>query len=52
MYLENEVLCLRDLSANGTTIGSRKLQGTSISIRGRTSLLVAGEAMITVTPYP
>ena len=50
LYLENDVLCLRDMSSNGTTVGSKRLKGESISIQGRTQILIAGEARITVTP--
>jgi pSer/pThr/pTyr-binding forkhead associated (FHA) protein len=49
-FLVNDVLCLRDISTNGTTVGNRRINGESISIDGCTPVLFAGEVTIKVTP--
>ena len=50
LFLVNDVLCIKDISSNGTTVGSRKLKGETISIQDRISILFTDESMITVTP--
>lgn len=50
LYIENDALCIRDLSTYGTMIGGRKLNGESTSIQGPTTIRVAREAMIKITP--
>ena len=50
LYLEDEVLRLRDTSTNGTMVGNRWINQDSVSINGRTPVSVANNALITVTP--
>lgn len=50
IYLVNGVLCLKDTSSNGTTIGKRKIRKESVSIKGRTTLMFADEVKLTITP--
>ena len=52
LFLEDDALCLRDTSTNGTMVGSRRLVGQSISIQDRTDILLTGEVTITITPCP
>ena len=48
LFLQNQALCLRDVSTNGTVVGGRSIVGESVSLKGRTPVLFAGEAMITI----
>ncbi|MEX0943432.1 MAG: FHA domain-containing protein [Pseudomonadales bacterium] len=50
IYLVNGVLCLKDTSSNGTTIGNRTIRKESVSIKGRTTLLFADEVQLSITP--
>ncbi len=50
LYLINGVLCLKDTSTNGTSVGNRTVRQESCSIKEATEILLAGETRITVTP--
>ena len=50
LYPQNEMLWLRDVSTSGTIVGKKRIQKESISVEGRTSVFVADDAVITVTP--
>ena len=50
LYLENDVLCLRDTSTYGTIVGNKRLRGESVSIDAPITVFFAGDAMITITP--
>ncbi len=51
LYLEDEVLCIRDISTNGTLVGSKKINRESIPLHGRTPIVLTDNAMLTITPY-
>ena len=44
------VLCLRDTSANGTFIGERQLNDTSVTIEGKTTINLGGLTRLKLTP--
>lgn len=50
LYLEDDLLCINDISTNGTVVGDKRLRGESAPIETRTSIFMAAKAMITVTP--
>lgn len=51
LYMEDDVLCLRDTSTNGTFVGSRTLRGHSVRILDRTEVLFPGGVNIHIIPY-
>jgi pSer/pThr/pTyr-binding forkhead associated (FHA) protein len=51
LFLESNVLCLKDTSTNGTMVGNRRLIGESTSIQDRTDILLTNEVTIAITPY-
>ena len=46
---EGHALCLKDMSANGTTVNNRVVSGESIRINGKSQVLLADECVFTVT---
>lgn len=50
LYLENDVLLLKDTSTYGTIVGNKRLRGESVSIDAPTTVSFAGDATITITP--
>lgn len=50
LYLQGSQLYLRDLSTNGTLVGSRRLKGKNIPIRMPTRIHLADSPVMTVTP--
>ena len=50
LFMQDGALCLRDLSANGTTVGNKHLRKETSCIDGRTTITLAGDISITVTP--
>ena len=50
LYLKNGVLFLKDTSTNGTIVGNNRLKGESISIEAPTSIIFAGDTLMTITP--
>ena len=51
LYLDNVELCLRDLSTDGTVVGSKKFRGGSISIQSTTEVQLAPQTVMTITPF-
>lgn len=50
LSLTNGVLTLKDMSSNGTLVGSQNLKGSSMVIEQRTVIVVAGDAQLIITP--
>jgi pSer/pThr/pTyr-binding forkhead associated (FHA) protein len=51
LFLDNLQLCLRDISTNGTLVGTRRLRGESMIISRPSRILLADRQMITVSPF-
>lgn len=49
LFIRNNTLFLKDTSTNGTIVGGKSLRGESVSISGTTSVIFAGDAMISIT---
>jgi len=50
LFLANGVLSLRDSSSNGTVVAGRNIKGGSVVIERETTVLVAGETRLVITP--
>lgn len=50
IFLDNGELMLRDMSSNGTTVDNRLIKQDVVSISGRTSVYLADEVKMTLTP--
>ncbi len=50
LYMTNGTLCVRDMSSNGTQVGNRVLKKESMTIKGRTTIILAGDARIVIEP--
>ncbi|XOV90331.1 MAG: FHA domain-containing protein [Pseudomonadota bacterium] len=48
-FIDGE-LCLTDTSSNGTVVREKLVKQSSVPIAGRTSVYLAGEILITITP--
>jgi pSer/pThr/pTyr-binding forkhead associated (FHA) protein len=47
---KDDVLYLKDLSANGTTVDNRDITGGTVEISSRSQVTFADECVLTVTP--
>jgi|TARA_Y100000310_G_C20674929_1_gene812461 pSer/pThr/pTyr-binding forkhead associated (FHA) protein len=50
LFVDNDMLFLRDISTNGTVVGDHKINGEAVSIDDSTPICLAGEVTIKVTP--
>ncbi|MBD3648121.1 MAG: FHA domain-containing protein [Pseudomonadales bacterium] len=50
LYLLGGTLCIRDTSTNGTRVDNRTIREESVSLRRPTSVLLANETRLTISP--
>lgn len=49
LFVRNNTLFLKDTSTNGTIVEGKSLRGESVSISGTTSVIFAGDAIMSIT---
>lgn len=50
LYVSNGELFLKDTSSNGTLVGKHSVKGNAVKIKKRTTVIVAGDAKLIITP--
>ena len=50
LFMEDGELCLKDTSSNGTLVGNQDVKGGTVTITRRTTIIVAGDAKLVITP--
>lgn len=50
LFVKNNILFLKDTSANGTLVGGKRIRGESVSIESATKIVFAEDAIMTVIP--